>query len=91
MISDFPTGLPAKLVPVWREMAPQVRPRIGLVGMESLCWQVVRMRDAQARIDAEGMIVADTKGAPVPHPAIVIERQAQAQVRSWLLKYGASQ
>ncbi len=50
---------------------------------EAYCVQVARMRDAQARIDAEGIVVADEKGRPVPHPAIVLEKQAQAEVRAW--------
>ena len=41
------------------------------------------MRDAQARIDAEGLIVADAKGNPIPHPAIALERAAQSEVRAW--------
>lgn len=51
--------------------------------LEAYCTQVARMRDAQARVDAEGLIVADAKGNPVPHPAIALERAAQAEVRAW--------
>jgi P27 family predicted phage terminase small subunit len=51
--------------------------------LEAYCVQVARMRDAQARIDAEGLVVPDEKGRPVPHPAIAIEKQAQAEVRAW--------
>lgn len=51
--------------------------------LEAYCTQVARMRDAQARIDTEGLIVADAKGNPVPHPAIALERAAQAEVRAW--------
>ena len=60
-------------------------PRDRTVGpdREAYCTQAARMRDAQARVDAEGMIVADAKRNPVPHPAIVLERAAQAEVRAW--------
>lgn len=51
--------------------------------LEAYCSQVARMRDAQSRINAEGLIVADAKGNPVAHPAIVIEKAAQAEVRAW--------
>ena len=51
--------------------------------IEAYAVQVARMRDAQRRIDAEGLVVADAKGQPMPHPAIVIERAAQAEVRAW--------
>ncbi|WP_213452876.1 P27 family phage terminase small subunit [Rhizomonospora bruguierae] len=51
--------------------------------LEAFCVQVARMRDAQARIDAEGLVVADAKGQPIPHPAIALEKQAHAEVRAW--------
>ena len=51
--------------------------------LEAYCSQVARMRDAQARVDAEGLVVADVKGNPVPHPALSIEKAAQAEVRAW--------
>jgi phage terminase small subunit len=83
----IPERVNGDLGKVWAEMAPQVAVSIGAAGLEALCVQVVRMRDAAARINAEGMIVADVKGAPVPHPAISIERGAQSQVRDWLVKF----
>lgn len=51
--------------------------------MDALAGQIARLRDAQARIDAEGLIIADAKGNPIPHPAIEIERKAQAEIRAW--------
>lgn len=74
---------------IWSEMVGQVRPTIGAVGLEALCVQVARMRDAQRRITAEGLVVADAKGNPVPHPALAVEKQAQAEIRQWLGKFGA--
>lgn len=53
------------------------------------CVQVARARDAQARIDREGLVVADEKGRPIPHPAVAIERAAQAEVRAWAPKLRA--
>lgn len=84
-----PKDLPAHLVPIWEETAPRVRPMIGPVGLEALCAQIYRMRDAQERITKDGAIVADAKGNPVPHPALAIEKQAQAEVRAWIAKFGA--
>ena len=51
--------------------------------LEAYCVQVARMRDAAHRIDTEGLVVADEKGRPSPHPAIAIEKTAQAEVRAW--------
>lgn len=39
--------------------------------------------NARERIDNEGLIVQDSKGNPIPHPALEIERRAQAEIRAW--------
>lgn len=57
--------------------------RIDGPDLEAFCGQVARLRDAQARLAAEGSIIADPKGVPIPHPAIVIERAAQDEIRKW--------
>ena len=51
--------------------------------LEAYVGQVARLRDAQRRIAAEGLIVQDPKGFPIPHPAIAIEKAAQVEIRSW--------
>lgn len=76
-----PSHLPADVAAVWRELASGVR-SLG-PQFEAYCGQVARLRDAQARISAEGLVVADEKGRPVPHPALAIEKAAQAEVRAW--------
>lgn len=50
---------------------------------ESYCGVIARMHDAQARLAAEGSIIADAKGNPVPHPSLAIERQCAEQLRKW--------
>jgi len=81
-------GLPEHLRPIWEEMEAQVVERIGAIGLEALCGQVYRLRTAEERISREGLVVQDVKGNPAPHPAIYIEKQAQAEIRTWLQKYG---
>lgn len=39
---------------------------------------------ARAAVEADGLIVANEKGRPVPHPAIAVERSASAEMRKWL-------
>ena len=51
--------------------------------LEAYAGQVVRLRDAQRRLDAEGEVVEDPKGFPIPHPALAIERAAQDELRKW--------
>ncbi len=80
--------LPDHIKAIWDELEPDMYARIGPAGMEAFCAQVYRMRDAQARITEEGLVVQDAKGNPVPHPAIAIEKQAQAEVRTWTDKFG---
>ena len=61
--------------------------RIAHAELEAYAVQVSRMRDAQKRIDSEGLVVADEKGRPIPHPALAIEKCAQAEVRAWSGKF----
>lgn len=84
--SAAPGHLSAAAAAVWDEVvAAHGVDAHRVVGpdLEAYCVQVARMRDAQARVDAEGLVVADHKGLPVPHPAIALERAAQAEVRAW--------
>lgn len=48
--------------------------------VEAYVSQVRRMRDAQSRVDEEGLIVAGPKDSPQPHPAIQIEKSAATEV-----------
>lgn len=54
---------------------------------DAYCGQVARLRDAQARLDAEGLIAEDARGNPIPHPAIKIERDAAEQLRRFGAKF----
>ncbi len=76
-----PAYLADDIAAVWRELAPG-SPSTG-PDFEAYCGQVARLRDAQRRIGQEDMVVADAKGNPMPHPALAIERAAQAEVRAW--------
>lgn len=57
--------------------------------LEAYAGQVVRLRDAQRRLAAEGEVVEDPKGFPIPHPAIAIERAAQEELRRWGDRFSA--
>lgn len=78
---------------IWDEVMldrPEIGPLLLRSALEAYCAQVGRMRDAQTRVDNEGLVVADEKGRPIPHPALEIERQAQIQARLWAEKLGLS-
>lgn len=78
-----PVHLPTSESSIWSEImaaVPHLRPSAEL---EAFVGQVARMREAQRRIANEGLIIADPKGYPIPHPAIEIEKRAQAEIRAW--------
>lgn len=87
MPESEPTDPPAHLSDgaqqAWRELVTGRERPADLVALEAAAVQVARMRDAQRRIDDEGLIVPDAKGEPIAHPALVVERAAQAEVRKW--------
>lgn len=85
---EKPKTLPAHLSAIWDEMEPQFASRIGALGLEAACAQVHRLRTARAQIDKDGQIVRDSKGNPAPHPALTVEKQASAELREWLKRYG---
>lgn len=81
-----PEHLPPDVAQVWAEVVKTYgeRPeRIEGPDLEAYCGQVARLRDAQRRLAAEGSVVADPKGNPIPHPALEIERRAQDEIRKW--------
>lgn len=52
-------------------------------GFDAYCAQVAVEREASSRVATEGIVVADAKGQPIPHPALEIQRKAQAEMRAW--------
>lgn len=45
--------------------------------IDTIVKQIIRSKDASDRIEKEGLVVRDMKGAVIPHPAIQIEINAQ--------------
>ena len=83
VVTDAPEHLPADVAAVWIEVVEAVGAQCAGPDLEAYAGQVARLRDAQSRIAAEGAIVADPKGNPIPHPALAIEKSAQAEIRAW--------
>jgi phage terminase small subunit len=81
-----PAHLPDDVAPVWDEVVlayGEDAERIYGPDLEAYCGQIARLRDAQRRLADEGIVVADPKGHPIPHPALAIERTAQDEIRKW--------
>lgn len=82
-----PAHLPADVAAVWLEINTENGNPFSGPSFEAYCGQVARLREAQRRVSIEGLVIADPKGNPVPHPAIQIEKQAQAEIRAWGTKF----
>ena len=80
-----PEGMPDAERAIWQQMVAAGSPEGP--ELEAFVGQVARLREAQRRIAAEGLITADPKGFPIPHPAIAIEKAAQAEIRAWGSKF----
>lgn len=73
---------------IWAELEPQFAPRIGAAGLEAATYAMRQIREAEGRLRAEGLIAADGKGNPVPHPAIAIQERAVKALNSWITRFG---
>ena len=78
-----PPGLPPAEAAIWVEVVTRNPHSVTGPALEAYVGQVARMRDAQRRIAEEGLVIASPRGDPIPHPAIEIERKAQAEIRAW--------
>lgn len=55
--------------------------------IDAISTQLDRLEDAKRRIEEEGIVVRDLKGAVVAHPAIKIEQDATKIVADLLMKH----
>ncbi len=85
---ECPAHLSEPVAAVWRELAAG-SPILG-PAFEAYCGQVATLREAQKRVDEEGIVIADPKGNPIPHPALAVARAAQVEIRSWGSKFAAT-
>lgn len=68
---------------VWDDVVERVGSHVEGPDLEAYCGQVATLREAEARVAREGMIVAGAKAEPIPHPALEVARKAQAEIRAW--------
>lgn len=55
-----------------------IRDAAGLVTLLTACQALDRLRQAQAIVNAEGIIKPDRFGQPKPHPGTQVEKEARA-------------
>ncbi len=58
---------------------------------EMIAVQIQTARDCRARIDRDGFLVADSRGNPIPHPAIDMEAAAQSRATKLLADFWSRQ
>jgi P27 family predicted phage terminase small subunit len=77
--------MPPRAVVVWHEIVSSndLAGRVDRAALEAFCSIVARMREAQERVEEEGLVVSDARGRVVAHPALAIERAAAEQIRAW--------
>lgn len=88
---DPPAVMPENVAVVWREIVDahtevadesitrKVGPR-----MEAFCAITADLRDATARVAADGLLIQGPRGEAIPHPAIAIKNDASRE----LARYG---
>lgn len=82
---DPPDRLPDHVKEVWQEIVAtnDVAGTVDRQALEAFCYLVGRLRQAQGRIEEEGMVVRDSRGRVQPHPALEVERKLAEQIRAW--------
>ncbi|MGO2069655.1 terminase small subunit [Glutamicibacter arilaitensis] len=80
-----PERMPAAVREVWEEIVAsnELAGTVDRQALEAYCHLIARLRAAQARIEEEGMVVRDTKGKVIPHPALEVERKMTDAIRAW--------
>ena len=80
-----PERMPEKVAEVWREIVSsnELAANVDRQALEAYCHLIARLRAAQERIEEEGMVVRDTKGKVIPHPALEVERKMTDAIRAW--------
>lgn len=84
-----PAHLSADAQEAWTEVVKQhPRPeKITGPALEAYANTIALQRDAEARVQREGQIIADERGTAIPHPAIEIARNARHDVMRWAEKF----
>ena len=88
-----PRTLSADARKVWRDVQaknPHLRHGHFSETLEVFCMNVVRARQAQQTLDAEGLVVETTNGSRKAHPAAAIMAAASSQVARYSVVLGLS-
>lgn len=81
-------ALPVDLAAIWQEAQPLVDPETPPAIVEALAIQIQTARQARALVQEHGIVIRDARNNGVEHPALVIERTAQAAISQILQTWG---
>lgn len=87
MSSDLepPDGMPDDVAAVWREVVESndLAGQVDRAALETFATLMARLRTARDRVEEEGLVVRDSRGREVAHPALLVERQTAEAIRAW--------
>lgn len=82
---DPPEGMPDDVAAVWREVVESndLAGQVDRAALETFATLMARLRIARDRVEDEGLVVRDSRGREVAHPALLVERQTAEAIRAW--------
>lgn len=88
-----PETLRAEALEVWREMAPVLK-RKGVITeadvliLSLICDMVADLRESQALVEEEGLVLVSASGTPLKHPLLAHITTMRGQLRPLLAEIG---
>ncbi len=88
-----PDGLPDDAQKVWRRIAPLLAERGLLTALDvetlrDLCLCAARLREAEALVKKNGLLVDGYRGSKVKNPAATMAREYRQDLYRWAAKFG---
>jgi hypothetical protein len=68
-------------------VASQVSENTSDIVVKAIVTQMARLEESKKRIEEEGIVVRDLKGAIVPHPALKVEQDTTKLISDLLWKH----
>lgn len=79
--------LPMQCEDIMKEIGEQIEKYTPMAIREAIAIQIHTARVARDRVEKEGLVVRDTKGSVIPHPAIKVEADAIKIYTGLISKY----
>lgn len=88
-----PGGLPDDAQAAWRRIAPLLAERgllteLDVEAARDMCLCVARLREAEALVKKNGLLVEGARGSKVKNPAATLAREYRQDLYRWSSKFG---